>query len=63
MLDLFDAEAGCGLILDDEAFDLVVGEITRPDDRNVAPRRVADPPLLPVENPGIPFAVEAQPTM
>ena len=43
VLDLLDAEAGRRLVLDDEALDLVVGDIARPDDRNVAPGRVADP--------------------
>src|SRR4029077_8929405 len=59
VLDLLDAEARRGLVLDDEALDLVVGEITRPDDRDVAPRRVADPSLLAVENPGVPFALRS----
>ena len=57
VLDLLDAEAGRGLVLDDEALDLVVGDVARPDDRDVAPRRVADPPLLAVEDPGVAFAL------
>src|SRR5207247_4587829 len=57
VLDLLDAETGRGLVLDDEALDLVVGEITRPDDPDVALRRVADPSLLAVENPGLPLAL------
>src|SRR6266852_4237785 len=51
VLDLLDAEAGRRLVLDDEALDLVVGEVARPDDRKVAPRRIADPPFLPGEYP------------
>ena len=57
VLDLLDAEAGRRLVLDDEALDLVVGEIARPDDGNVAPRSVADPPLLAVEDPGVALAL------
>ena len=57
VLDLLDAEAGRRLVLDDEAFDLIVGEVARPDDRQVAPRRIADPPLLSVENPGVALAL------
>src|SRR5215471_8157844 len=40
VLHLLDAEAGRGLVFDDEAFDLVVGHVARPDDRDIAPRRV-----------------------
>src|SRR6266404_2424065 len=53
VLNLVNAEAGCRLVLDDETFDLVVGDIPGPDDRDVAPRRVADPALLAVKNPSI----------
>ncbi len=56
VLDLLDAETGCRLVLDDEALDLVIGQIARPDDGNVAPGRVADPPLFAVEDPGIALA-------
>src|SRR6202041_1279507 len=56
VLDLLDAESGRGLVLDNETLDLIVGNIARPDDRNIAPRRVADPPLLAVEDPGIALA-------
>src|SRR5229473_176423 len=56
-LDLLDAEAGRGLVLDDEALDLVVGEVAGPDDRDIAPRRVADPSLLAVEDPRVAFAL------
>jgi hypothetical protein len=52
VLDFLDAETGCRLVLDDEALDLIIGEISRPDDRNIAPRSVADPTLLAVEYPG-----------
>src|SRR5258708_848275 len=57
MLDLLDAETGRRLVLDDESLHLIVGKIARPDDRNAAPRRVADPPLLAIENPGIAFTL------
>ena len=57
VLDLLDAEAGRGLVLDDEAFDLIVSDIARPDDRDIAPRRIADPPLLTVEDPGVALAL------
>src|SRR4029077_10906288 len=56
MLDLLDAKAWRGLVLDDEALDLVVRHIARPDDRNVAPWSVADPFLLAVEDPGVALA-------
>src|SRR6266853_4618185 len=51
VLDLFDAEARRRLVLNDETLDLVVSDVARPDDRHVAPRSVADPFLLTVENP------------
>src|SRR5207244_5545311 len=59
-----DAEAGRRLVLDDEALDLVVRDIARPDDGDVAPGRVADPPLLTVENPDVALALRrrGQPT-
>src|SRR5207248_9148893 len=57
VLNLVDAEAGCRLVLDDETFNLVVVDIARPDDRDVAPRRVADPALLAVKNPSIAVAL------
>src|SRR6267378_4059165 len=57
VLDLLDAEAGRRLVLDDEALDLVVGDIARPDDRDVAPRGVADPALLAVQHPGVAVAL------
>jgi len=44
---------GRRLVLDDEAFDLIVGQVARPDDRKVAPWRVADPALLTVEDPTV----------
>src|SRR5258707_2220805 len=53
VLNLFDLEAGRGLNLDDEPFDLVIREIARPDDRNIAPGRVANPLFLTVDDPGI----------
>src|SRR5713101_2511566 len=57
VLNLINAEAGCRLVLDDETFNLVVGDIAGPDDRDVAPRRVADPALLAIENPGVAIAL------
>src|SRR5882672_5471298 len=57
VLNLFDAEAGRRLVLDDEALDLVVGDVARPDDRDITPRRVADPSLLAVEDPRVAFAL------
>src|SRR5207249_11821630 len=57
VLNLVNAEAGCRLVLDDEAFNLVVVDIAGPNDRDVAPRRVADPALLAVKNPSIPIAL------
>src|SRR5262249_7392615 len=53
VMHLLDCEPGRVLVLDDEAFDLVVGDVARPDDREVAPRRVADPAFLAVEDPGV----------
>src|SRR6266852_374504 len=57
VLDLLDAETGCRLVLDDEALHLIVREIACPDDGEVAPWRVTDPPLLSIENPGIAFTL------
>src|SRR6266849_5184714 len=57
VLDFFDFEAGRGLVLDDKRLDLVVGKVPRPDDRNVAPRRIADPFLLAIEDPGVPVTL------
>src|SRR4029077_14274441 len=57
VLDLLDAETRCCLVLDNEGLHLVVGDIARPDDRHIAPRCIADPTLLAVENPGISLAL------
>src|SRR5208283_3516497 len=57
VLDFLDAEARRRLVLDDEALDLVVGKIPRPDDGNIAPGSIADPPLLAVEDPGVALAL------
>src|SRR5438270_10784674 len=57
VLNLVDAEAGCRLVLDYETFNLVVVDIARPDDGDVAPRRVADPALLAVKNPSLAVAL------
>src|SRR5882672_4347776 len=57
VLDFLDAETGCRLVLDDESLDLVVAEVARPDDGDVAPWCVADPPLLSIKNPGIAFTL------
>src|SRR6266403_1323483 len=53
VFDLFNAKPRCGLVFNDETFDLIVVDVARPDDRDVAPRRVADPALLAVKNPSI----------
>src|SRR5262249_12404761 len=57
VLHLLDAEARRGLVFDDEAFDLVVGYIARPNDRDITPGRVADPPLLAIQDPGVAFTL------
>src|ERR1700684_142083 len=57
VLDLLDTEAGRGLVLDDEALDLVIPEIARPDDGKVAPRGIADPTLLAIQDPGVALAL------
>ncbi len=57
VLDLLDAEAGCRLVFDDEALNLVIGNVARPDYRKVAPWRVADPLLLAIEDPGVAVAL------
>src|SRR6266478_2172405 len=51
VLDLFHAKPRCGLVFNDETFDLIVVDVARPDDRDIAPRRIADPALLAVKNP------------
>src|SRR5882724_1157662 len=53
VLDLFYFEARRGLVFDDESFDLVVRYVASPDDGYVAPRSVADPLLLTIQNPGV----------
>src|SRR5262245_52337092 len=55
VLHLLDAEPGRRLVFYDEALDRVVGHVARPDDRDVAPRSIADPALLAVEDPGVAF--------
>src|SRR5262245_5056644 len=57
VLNLRHAKTGRRLVLDDEALDLVVCDVARPDDRDVAPRGVADPALLAIEHPGVAFAL------
>ena len=42
--------------LDQKAFHLVVCHVTRPDDGHVTEGGVADPFLLPVEDPAVAFA-------
>src|SRR5215470_9727713 len=54
---LLDAEAGRGLVFDNEALDLVVGQVACPDDRDITPRCVADPPFLAIEDPSVAFAL------
>src|SRR6202166_2237313 len=57
VLDLLDAETGCRLVLDDESLHLIIAKIAGPDNRDVAPWRVADPALLSIENPAVAFAL------
>src|SRR6266404_9462014 len=57
VLDLFNVKPRCGLVFNDETFDLIVGDVARPDDRDIAPRRIADPTLLAVKNPSIAVAL------
>src|SRR5207253_10789683 len=56
VLDLLHGKTRRSLVLDNESFDLIVGDVARPDDRDVAPRRVADPALLAIKDPGIAVA-------
>src|SRR5439155_24369686 len=60
VLDLVDAEAGRRLVLDDEPLDLIVRNIARPNDGDVAPGRIADPPFLAVEDPSVPLALRSR---
>src|SRR5262249_24181384 len=55
VLDLLRLESG-RLVLDDEALHLIVPDVARPDDRDVAEGGVADPLLLAVQDPGVAFA-------
>src|SRR5207248_11196838 len=57
VLDLFNAKPRRGLVFNDETLDLIVGDVARPDDRDIAPRRVADPALLAVKDPSIAVAL------
>src|SRR3984885_15511846 len=57
VLDLLDTEAGRRFVLDDEALDLVIAEIARPDDGEVAPRGIPDPTLLAIQDPGVALAL------
>src|SRR5262245_29532204 len=57
VVHLLDAEAGSVLVLDNESLHRVVGDVARPHDRDVAPRRVANPALLTVEDPSVAFAL------
>src|ERR1700733_15208891 len=57
VLDLLDPEAGRRFVLDDEALDLVIAEIARPDDGEVAPRGIADPAFLAIQDPGVALAL------
>src|SRR5258708_14939813 len=61
VLDLFDTEARRRLVLDDEALDLVVGDVARPDNRDIAPGSVADPPLLAIKDPRAALSLVARP--
>src|SRR6266446_6489594 len=53
VLDLLYFEASRGLVFHDERFDLVVRYVASPDNGNVAPRSVADPFLLTIDDPGV----------
>src|SRR6202142_981039 len=57
VLDLLYFEARRGLVFHDERFDLVVRQVARPDNGNVAPRSVADPLFLTIEDPGVSIAL------
>src|ERR1700677_4686313 len=52
VMDLLNLEAG-GLVLYDEALHLAISHVARPDDGEVTPRRITDPLLLTVQNPGV----------
>src|SRR4051812_23503659 len=56
MLDLFRFKSGRVFVLDNEAFDLVIGQVACPNDRYVAPSGIADPLLLAIEHPRIAFS-------
>src|SRR5580704_3079570 len=56
VLNFFDLEARRSLVFNDETLDLIVGNVERPDDRDVAPGGVADPFFLAVDNPGVALA-------
>src|SRR5260370_1965540 len=53
VLDLLYFEARRGLVFHDERLYLVVRYVASPDNRNVAPRSVADPFLLTIDDPGV----------
>src|SRR5438876_6776235 len=53
VLNLLDAKARRLLVINDETFDLLIRDIPRPDNRNVTPRRIADPLLLAVQDPSV----------
>src|SRR5205814_5680477 len=60
VLDLVNAEAGRRLVLDNEALDLIIRNVTSPDDGDVAPGSVADPPFFAVENPDVALALRCR---
>src|SRR5260370_32172141 len=51
VLDLLEAEGRRRLVLGDDSLHLIFRKIACPDDGEVAPWRVTDPPLLSIENP------------
>src|SRR5260370_40672029 len=53
VLDLLYFEARRGLVFHDERLYLVVRYVASPDNRNVAPRSVADPFLLAIDDPAV----------
>jgi len=56
VLNFLDFEAGVVLFFT-MTLDLVVRYVARPDDGDVAPRSVADPLLLTIEDPGVAIAL------
>ena len=53
VLDLLYFEARRRFVFHDERLDLVVRYVASPDNGNVAPRSVANPFLLTIDDPGV----------